>query len=189
MKELFDAYFLDDSGARAEYNNFTISVEKHFAQLKKITVGEAEKTAIHDLHASYKEFVLETSSLLEQNQGISNDATKNAIKRSLNSGLETGLFKRYEDILAHTERLLSQKQTELDKQLIGIINTLDRLERWTGALLACLLPLNPQPSNTTIKDIVEGALAPLQQKNQLNSSYQFDKKIMQFLLISIYSSK
>jgi signal transduction histidine kinase len=296
MKELFDAYFLDDLGARTEYNNFTISVEKHFVQLQKITVGDAEKAAINDLHASYKEFVLETSSLFDQNQGISNDATKNAIKRTLNSGIETGLFKRYEDILAHTESLLSQKQFELDKQLvdtkrtstillviplilavlllmfsrvflkraivkpingvlkatseisagnlthrapeegvaelaavskaindmadkltisqealvrtekqaaqgllvpmlahnirnplasirataqvmddpehdaetreslIGIINTVDRLERWTGALLAYLLPLKPQPNNTTIKDIVEGALAPLQQK-------------------------
>ena len=43
MKELFDAYFLDDLGARDEYNNFTISVEKHFTLLKKITIGEAEK--------------------------------------------------------------------------------------------------------------------------------------------------
>lgn len=296
MKELFDAYFLDDLGAHAEYNNFTISVEKHFVQLKKITVGNAEKTAINDLHASYKEFVLETSSLFDQSRGVNNDATKNAIKRALNSGLETGLFKRYEDILAHTESLLSQKQSELDKQLIdtkristillviplilavlllmfsrvflkraivkpingvlkataeisagnlthrapeegvaelaavskavndmadqlglsqealvrtekqaaqgllvpmlahnirnplasiravaqvmddpenstetneyllGIINTVDRLERWTGALLAYLLPLKPQPNNTSFKDIIEGALAPLQQK-------------------------
>lgn len=296
MKELFDAYFLDDLGAHAEYNNFTISVEKHFVQLKKITVGQAEKTAIDDLHASYKEFVLETSSLFDQSRGINNDATKNAIKRALNSGLETGPFKRYEDILAHTESLLSQKQSELDKQLIdtkyistillviplllavlllmfsrvflkraivkpidgvlkataeisagnlthrapeggvaelaavskavndmadrlglsqealvrtekqaaqgllvpmlahnirnplasiraiaqvmddpghdaetrenllGIINSVDRLERWTGALLAYLLPLKPQASSTSFKDIIEGALAPLQQK-------------------------
>lgn len=296
MKELFDAYFLDDLGAHAEYNNFTSSVEKHFVQLKKITVGQAEMTAINDLHASYKEFVAETSTLFDQNKGINNDATKNAIKRSLNSGLETGLFKRYEDILAHTESLLNQKQAELDKQLIdtkrtstilmviplllavlllmfsrvflkraivkpidgvlkatseisagnlthrapeegvaelaavskavndmadklglsqealvrtekqaaqgllvpmlahnirnplasiraiaqvmddpehdtetrenlrGIINSVDRLERWTGALLAYLLPLKPQPSSSSFKEIIEGALAPLQQK-------------------------
>ncbi len=296
MKELFDAYFLDDLGAHAEYDNFTISVEKHFAQLKKITVGPAEQTAINDLHASYEEFVFETSTLFDQSKGINNEATKNAIKRSLNSGLETGLFKRYEDILAHTESLLSQKQVELDRQLIdtkrtstilmiiplllavlllmfsrvflkraivkpidgvlkatseisagnlthrapeegvaelaavskavndmadklglsqealvrsekqaaqgllvpmlahnirnplasiraiaqvmddpehdaetrenlrGIINSVDRLERWTGALLAYLLPLKPQPSSSTFKEIIEGALTPLQQK-------------------------
>ena len=45
MKELFDAYFLDDSGARIEYANFTTTVEAHFIQLKNITVSEAEKAA------------------------------------------------------------------------------------------------------------------------------------------------
>ncbi len=292
MKELFDAYFLDDSGARAEYDNFTVSVEKHFVELKKLTVGETEKTAINDLHSNYKKFVIETPALFNQYQNTNSDV----IKRALNTGIETGLFKRYEDILARTENLLSQKQMELDKQLIdtkrtatilliiplilailllvfsrvflkraivkpiegvlratseisagnlthraseegvaeltavsqainamadklassqealvrtekqaaqgllvpmlahnirnplasirataqimddpahdaetrgslnGIIDTVDRLERWTGALLAYLLPLKPQPNSTNMKDIVEGALAPLQQK-------------------------
>jgi signal transduction histidine kinase len=292
MKELFDAYFLDDLGARAEYDNFTVSVEKHFVQLKKIAVGEAEKAAINDLHANYKKFVIETPVLFDQYQRSNSDATK----RAINTDLETGLFNRYEDILARTEKLLSQKQAELNKQLTstkrtatvlliiplilavlllifsrvflkrsivkpiegvlratseissgnlthrapeegaaeltavsqaintmadklafsqealvrtekqaaqgllvpmlahnirnplasirataqvmddpehdtetreslnGIIDTVDRLERWTGALLAYLLPLKPQPTNTSVKDIVEGALAPLQQK-------------------------
>ena len=296
MKELFDAYFLEDSGARAEYDNFTTVVEKHFTQLNQITKGNAEKSAINDLHASYQEFVFETSSLFDQNKDINNDATKNAIKSALNSGLETGLFKRYEDILARTEKLLNQQQVELNKQLKntkrtstilliiplllailllifsrlflkraivkpingvlratseisagnlsyrapeegvqelasvskainemadrlvisqealirtekqaaqgllvpmlahnirnplasirataqvmdcqeddidtresldGIIDTVDRLERWTGALLAYLHPLKPQLSETKIKDIVEGALVPLQQR-------------------------
>lgn len=296
MKELFDAYFLDDTGARTEYNDFTTSVEAHFVQLQNIAVGAEEKAAVNELHASYQQFVYETSALFDQSQGINNDATKKAIKHALDTGLETGLFKRYEEILAHTEALLSQKQTELNKQLkdtkristilliiplvlavlllifsriflkraivkpiegvlqatteisagnlthrapeegaeeltavskainemadklvisqetlvrtekqaaqgllvpmlahnirnplasirataqvidapehdtdtreslVGIINTVDRLERWTGALLAYLHPLKPQPSNTSIKDIVEGALAPLQQK-------------------------
>ncbi|MGZ8984093.1 MAG: ATP-binding protein [Methylotenera sp.] len=293
MKELFDAYFLEDLGARTEYNNFTLSVEKHFAQLKNITVGKAEKAAINDLHASYQEFVFETSALFDQNQqGVNSDVLKHA----LNTGLETGLFKRYEEILARTEKLLNQQQIELDRQLkatkrtstillvvplilavlllifsrvflkraivkpiegvlkatseisagnlthrapeegveelasvskainemadkliisqetlvrtekqaaqgllvpmlahnirnplasirataqvmdtpeydtetreslVGIISTVDRLERWTGALLAYLHPLKPQSGHTRIKDIVEGALGPLQQK-------------------------
>jgi signal transduction histidine kinase len=290
IKELFDAYFLEDIGARTEYDNFTISVEKHFSQLNSMAIGAAEKAAINDLHKNYQEFVIETSSLFNQSQ------SSDAVKLTLNSGLETGLFKRYEDILAHTEKLLNQKQIELDNQLKetkrtstilltiplilailllifsrvflkraivaplndvlkataeisagnlnqrapiegvvelaalsnalndmadklaisqdtlvrtekqaaqgllvpmlahnirnplasirataqvmddpehdaetrlslkGIIDTVDRLERWTGALLAFLLPLKPQPSSTNIKDIIEGALAPLKQK-------------------------
>lgn len=296
LKELFDAYFLDDLGARQEYDGFTVSVEKHFIKLKNIAVDPEEKSAVEDLHESYQQFVFETSTLFDQNQGVDNEATKSAIKLALNAGLETGLFRRYEAILARTEKLLSQKQIELTNQqkdtkikstillviplilavllllfsrvflkraivkpiegvlkataeisagnlshrspevgaeelasvskainvmadklaisqealvrtekqaaqgllvpmlahnirnplssirataqvmdtpeydadtresLVGIISTVDRLERWTGALLAYLHPLKPQPSHTTIKDIVEGALEPLQQK-------------------------
>jgi signal transduction histidine kinase len=292
MKELFDAYFLDDSGARAEYDNFTITVEAHFVQLKKITVSEAEKAAINDLHENYKKFVIETPALFDQYQATNSDTVKHA----LNTEIETGLFKRYEEILARTEKLLNQKQIELDSQLKaskrtsvilliiplvlavlllmfsriflkraivkplndvlkatseisagnlthkapevgivelaavsnaindmadklaisqetlvrtekqaaqgllvpmlahnirnplasirataqvmddpehdaetrlslrGIIDTVDRLERWTGALLAYLLPLKPQPEDTSLQEIVNGALAPLQQK-------------------------
>ncbi|MDP1595566.1 MAG: ATP-binding protein [Methylotenera sp.] len=292
MKELFDAYFLDDIEARAEYNNFTRSVEIHFSQLEKISVGHAEKTAINELHAGYQAFVSETSALFDQHSTLTSDD----LKKILNTEIEAGLFNRYETLLARTEQLLNQKQVELDAQLEeskrkstfllftplilailllifsriflkrsivkpiegvlkataeisagnlnhkapdegieelaslskainemadkllnsqenlvrtekqaaqgllvpmlahnirnplasirataqvmddpehdaetreslqGIINTVDRLERWTGALLAYLHPLKPQPSNTRIKDIVEGALEPLHQK-------------------------
>lgn len=292
MKELFDAYFLDDIEARTEYNNFTRSVENHFSQLEKISVGHAEKTAINELHAGYQAFVSETSALFDQHATLTSDD----LKKILNTDLEAGLFNRYETLLARTEQLLNQKQIELDAQLEeskrkstfllftplilailllifsriflkrsivkpiegvlkataeisagnlnhkapdegieelaslskainemadkllnsqenlvrtekqaaqgllvpmlahnirnplasirataqvmddpehdaetreslqGIINTVDRLERWTGALLAYLHPLKPQPSNTRIKDIVEGALEPLHQK-------------------------
>ena len=109
--------FLEDLSAREEYDNFTIVVKKHFTQLDKITRGSAEKAAINDLHASYQEFVFETSALFDQNKGINNDATKNAIKHALNTGIETGLFKRYEEILARTEKLLNQQQIALNKRL------------------------------------------------------------------------
>lgn len=296
MKELFDAYFLEDHGARAEYNDFTLLVEKHFTQLQSIAIGNAEQSAIAELHASYKQFVSETSTLFDQHEGNNNDATKKAIQHTLNAGLETGLFQRYEGILARTEKLLAQKQSELDgklkdtkristilliiplclavlllvfsrvflkraivkplngvlkataeisagnlahrapeegaqelasvsrainsmadklatsqetlvrtekqaaqgllvpmlahnirnplasirataqvmdspeydtdtrESLVGIINTVDRLERWTGALLAYLHPLKPQPTHTRMREIVQGALAPLNQK-------------------------
>ncbi|NOU24472.1 MAG: HAMP domain-containing protein [Methylotenera sp.] len=292
MKELFDAYFLDDLEAQSEYDNFTITVESHFVKLKKLAVDETEKAVINDLHGNYKKFVIETPALFDQFKNSNTDESK----RAINTDIETGLFKRYEDILARTEVILNQKQIELDSRLAeskrmtiillviplllsilllifsriflkraivkplndvlkataqisagnlsykapdegieelvavssainqmadrllvsqeslvrtekqaaqgllvpmlahnirnplasirataqviddpgldsdtqdslrGIIDTVDRLERWTGALLAYLLPLKPQPNNTSIKVIVEGALAPLQQK-------------------------
>lgn len=292
MKELFDAYFLDDAEARIEYNHFTQSVEKHFTQLQKLSKGVAEKNAINQLYAGYQNFVAETSSLFDQRTHL----TGNDLKKILNTDLETGLFSRYETLLANTEQLLNQKQSELEHQLQenkrksnyllftplilailllifsrvflkrsivkpiknvlqataeissgnlthqapeegieefaslsiaindmaeklrisqenlirsekqaaqgllvpmlahnirnplssirataqvmedplhdaetqesirGIINTVDRLERWTGALLSYLHPLKPQPSQTSIREMVEGALSPLRQK-------------------------
>ncbi len=292
IKELFDAYFLEDIEARSEYNSFTLSVENHFTQLRRLAEGDAEKKAIHDLHAGYQTFVNETSALFDQHPNLTNQD----LKKILNTDIESGLFSRYEKLLANTEQLLNQKQIELDQQLKeskrkstlllfaplilaiillifsriflkraivkplegvlkataeisagnlmhkapdeniqelaslskavnemadklltsqenlirtekqaaqgllvpmlahnirnplasirataqilddpehdietreslnGIINTVDRLERWTGALLAYLHPLRPQASNTSIREIVEGALAPLQQK-------------------------
>lgn len=292
MKELFDAYFLEDLTARAEYDHFSQSVESHFTRLKKLADGESEKSAINELHSSYQQFITETSYLFDQRLGMNRDK----LKKTLDSDLETGLFKRYETLLARTEQLLNQKQTELEHKLktnkqkstfllftplilaifllifsriflkraivkpiedvlkatseisagnlihrapeegadelaalskaindmadkleisqealirtekqaaqgllvpmlahnirnplasirataqvldspehdtdtrdslIGIINTVDRLERWTGALLAYLHPLKPQPSNTSIQSIIAGALEPLQQK-------------------------
>jgi signal transduction histidine kinase len=292
MKELFDAYFLEDLAAHTEYDHFTQSVEKHFTRLETLANDPSEKTAINNLHLSYRQFLQETSELFDQKQGISSDK----LKRRLDTELESGLFIRYEALLAHTEQLLNQKQIELDNKLkshkqksalllfvplilailllvfsriflnrsivkpikgilnatteisaghlthrapeadteelatlskainemaeklttsqealvrtekqaaqgllvpmlahnirnplasirataqvmdspehdhetreslIGIISTVDRLERWTGALLAYLHPLKPQASHTTIKSVVEGALEPLQQK-------------------------
>ena len=51
---------------------------------------------------------------------------------------------------------------EVRESLQAIISTVDRLERWTGSLLAYLHPLKPQPSNTTIEQVMNGALEPLQ---------------------------
>ena len=292
MKELFDAYFLEDITALKEYSDFTSSIEKHFIQLQALTADTAEKSAINDLHASYKRFVVETPILFDQYKRLSNDKTKQA----LNTDIETGLLRGFEDILVRTEKLLNQKQMQLNNQLIetkriakillaiplilavlllifsrvflkraivkpiknvldatnaisagnlshkapeegvselaavsqainemadklatsqealvrsekqaaqgllvpmlahnirnplasirataqvmddpahdaetrssllGIIDTVDRLERWTGALLAYLLPLKPQLEKTSIQEVVNGALAPLQQK-------------------------
>lgn len=51
---------------------------------------------------------------------------------------------------------------ETREALHDIIGTVDRLERWTGALLAYLLPMQPHLAVTGLQAIISGALAPLQ---------------------------
>jgi signal transduction histidine kinase len=67
-----------------------------------------------------------------------------------------------------TAQVLDSEQLDHDtrESLKGIINTVDRLERWTGSLLAYLHPLKPQLSKTTLRQVIHGALVPLQQKLQ-----------------------
>lgn len=50
------------------------------------------------------------------------------------------------------------------QSLSDIIATVDRLERWTGALLTYLHPLKPQISTTTLRTLADGALSLLQTK-------------------------
>lgn len=59
-----------------------------------------------------------------------------------------------------------QLDQETRDSLTAIISTVDRLDRWTRALLAYLHPLKPHASHTTLRQVLQGALTPLQQKIQ-----------------------
>jgi len=113
MKELFDAFFLGDANAVSEYDEFSRVAEKHFWQLRGMAVGRAELDAIDALQKSYSDFLNVTSTLLDKRKKVSRDALRN----SLNSGLEMGVFTRYETVSAQAEKLLSMKQHELQNQL------------------------------------------------------------------------
>ncbi len=297
MKELFDAYFLNDADAEKEYNAYTASIEQHFEQLRELAVGEEELIAISDLNDSYQEFLAKTRPIFDRQRVYS----ASALEKKLNTDLESDIFERYEAISSRTEGLLALKQQELEQRLKeskrtsttllaipillatllllfsrfflkraivkpiaslvtattqisagklthkapeagaeelvtlsaainhmadelaisqealvktekqaaqgqlvpmlahnirnplasirataqvadsseldrdtraslqDIISTVDRLERWTGALLAYLHPLRPQPADTRLRQIIHGALVPLRQRLQEKS--------------------
>lgn len=292
MKELFDAFFLQDGEALSEYNSYTTSILRHFEYLQSIAQGEEEKKAIIEIEQNYRNFVNEAPTLFYQYQAKPDSHSQ----KSLYKDIETGIFTRYEEVSKRAEVLLKLKQSELklrlneakassiailsipvilaivllffsrlflknsivnpikammhatdeisagnlthkvpengakelatlsreinkmaedlsasrdalvrtEKQaalgllvpmlahnirnplasirataqvadspdhdkdtresLQGIINTVDRLERWTGALLAYLHPIKPQLKPAILQNIVNGAVAPLEQK-------------------------
>jgi signal transduction histidine kinase len=47
------------------------------------------------------------------------------------------------------------------ESLKGIINSVDRLERWTGSLLAYLHPIKPRLTKVKLQSVIDGALTPL----------------------------
>lgn len=113
MKELFDAYFLDDAQARTEYDGYTRSVEAHFRQLREMAVGEEELHAVTQLQQSYSDFLRETGDILHRHSEMPSET----LRKALNTDLETGVFTRYEAISTHAERLLTLKQQELQQRL------------------------------------------------------------------------
>ena len=305
MKELFDAFFLDDKDARGEYKAYTQSILKHFDKLDNLAVGIEEKQAIADLEKNYKLFANDAPDMFYRYQASPNDKSR----RALYQDMETGIFSRYESVSKRAEDLLSLKQNELKTRLDdakqtsiiilgipillaglllllsrlflkraivnpikammlatseisagnlqhkvpetgaaelatlsqeinkmaedlvesrdvqvrtekqaalgllmpmlahnirnplasirataqvievpendkdtkesvnGIINTVDRLERWTGALLAYLHPTKPQLSAVDLSHVLQGALAPLAQKIQEKNIQLIQNKI------------
>ncbi len=309
MKELFDAFFLDDNEALTEYNEYTQSILKHFVELKQLAIGIEEKQAISELEANYQVFVNEAPSLFYRYQAKPDKNTQ----KSLYKDIETGIFSHYEHVSKRAEDLLTLKQNELKTRLKeakesaitvliipillaglllflsriflkraivnpinavmkataeisagnlehkvpetgaaelvtlskeinkmaddlqtsrdalvrtekqaamgllvpmlahnirnplasirataqvidvpthdvdtresinGIINTVDRLERWTGSLLAYLLPIKPQLKQVPFAHILEGALLPLMQKLRDKSMHivkNIDKQVV-----------
>jgi signal transduction histidine kinase len=113
MKELFDAFFLQEDKALTEYDTYTQSILEHFSGLKKIAVGDEETKAIIEIEQNYKAFVNEAPALFYQYQATPDTQTK----KSLYQGIETGIFTRYEDVSKRAELLLNLKQTELKIRL------------------------------------------------------------------------
>ena len=65
-----------------------------------------------------------------------------------------------------TAQVVDIKEGDKDTQdsINGIINTVDRLERWTTSLLAYLHPVKPALSKASLDKVMTNALIPLQQK-------------------------
>lgn len=113
MKELFDAFFLQDGEALAEYNAYTQSILTHFNELKSIARGEEEKKAVAEIEQNYRIFVNEAPSLFYRYQARPDRDSQ----KSLYKDIETGIFSRYEDVSKRAELLLSLKQAELKTRL------------------------------------------------------------------------
>jgi len=113
MKELFDAFFLQDGEALAEYNAYTQSILTHFNGLKGIARGDEEKQAIAEIEQNYRIFVNEAPSLFYRYQARPDRDSQ----KSLYKDIETGIFSRYEDVSKRAEMLLSLKQVELKTRL------------------------------------------------------------------------
>ncbi len=113
MKELFDAYLLNESSAIDEYKAYTKSIQTHFNHLDKLTVGAQEKKAIADLKENYKVFETQAPKMFKQYQASPNNKSRKALYHDM----EASIFSRYETVSKRAENLLALKQKELAVRL------------------------------------------------------------------------
>jgi signal transduction histidine kinase len=113
MKELFDAFFLNDADARNEYKTYTESILKHFRKLDALAVGAEETQAIKDLEDNYKLFAKDAPDMFYRYQASPNEKSRKALYQDM----ETGIFNRYETVSKRVEDLLLLKQNELKIRL------------------------------------------------------------------------
>ena len=113
MKELFDAQFLADDQAQAEYNQYTIGIKEHFHRLDTLANGQDESAAITNMRAAYQAFLAETKNLLNRNS----ETDTSVLKKTFNTNLELKIFKHYELVTQHAEKLFTKKQQQVRRQL------------------------------------------------------------------------
>lgn len=113
MKELFDAFFLQDSEALSEYNHYTQSILNHLGKLQQIATDDEEKKALREIEQNYRTFVSEAPSLFYRYQARPDHHNQ----KSLYKDIETGIFKHYEDVSQRAEDLLALKQQEIKSRL------------------------------------------------------------------------
>jgi nitrogen fixation/metabolism regulation signal transduction histidine kinase len=120
MKELFDAFLLNDKEALNEYNAYTQNILLQFAHIKEIAKDSEEKKAIEEIRQNYEVFVTEAPPLFFRYQAQPNGANKKIIYKTI----ETGIFSKYELVSKRAESLLKIKQIELKGQLSIARNTI-----------------------------------------------------------------
>ena len=113
MKELFDAFFLNDQDAKNEYKTYTESILKHFDKLDALAVGAEEVQAVKELENNYKLFANDAPDMFYRYQASPNEKSRKALYQDM----ETGIFTRYEAVSKHAEDLLLIKQNELKMRL------------------------------------------------------------------------
>ncbi len=113
MKELFDAFLLNDHNAKEEYKSYTKSILQHFQTLQKLSVGNEEIKAISDLKENYLFFATNSPDMFLQYQTSPNAESRKALYQDM----ETGIFSRYEALTKRAENLLTIKQNELEYKL------------------------------------------------------------------------
>ena len=119
MKELFDAFLLQEDTALEEYDEYTSTILSHLQQLQRIMIDAEERTALSDIEAKYRKLVKEAPELFYR---YKNNPDKQA-RKSIYHDIEIGIFTQYEEVSKRAEQLLMIKQGDIENRLDGAKRT------------------------------------------------------------------
>jgi len=112
MKEVFDALFLDDPDAAAQYRAYEREIEARLTSLRSVAGTDAERDAIERLEQAYHGIRAHTDGLITDWPSYSL-----AQRRSLlDSELERGSLQSYEAAFSEIERELALQQQALQRR-------------------------------------------------------------------------
>lgn len=113
MKELFDAFFLQEENALNEYNQYTASILQHMQRLQEIAIDAEERQALNEIERKYRKLVNEAPRLFYRYKSNPDHQAQ----KSIYQDIETGIFSHYEEVSKRAERLLTVKQNEIKHRL------------------------------------------------------------------------
>jgi len=126
MKEVFDAVFLDDRQAAAQYRGHEAQIRTQLTRLEQLAAGDQESAAVQRLGESYLEIRRHTDGMLDNWMSYSL-ADK---RRILDTELEQGSLASYERAFAELEQLLERQGRTLQRRLAWLA--------WVSPLLLML---------------------------------------------------
>lgn len=134
MKELFDAFLLQEDTALDEYDEYTSSILSHLRQLNRITIDAEEREALNDIERKYQKLVNEAPKLFYR---YKNNPSQQA-RKSIYHDIEIGIFTQYEEVSKRAEHLLMIKQGDIKNRLNDAKNNSIAVLS-LPILLACIL--------------------------------------------------
>src|SRR5690349_5863693 len=126
MKEVFDALFLDDADAGAQYRTHQHEVEGRLAVLDQLAATAAEREAVVRLGRAYKDIRGHTDDLMARWPHYSLGERRTILEAEL----ERGSLQSYEAAFAEIENQLALSQLALQRRRASLV--------WISALLLSL---------------------------------------------------
>lgn len=116
MKELFDATFLDDTNAEAQYKDYGDHIEEELKRLSELARGDDEINTVKALKRTYRAIHARTDAIISG--PIPPEGR--VLQRIFDTDIETGGLEAYEAAFREVDQVFTLEQARLGEKLLWI---------------------------------------------------------------------